>query len=138
MYKRSRDKHGAGTKSSQLTESTCQKTNRDNLSIYEFMRKIKSSFQILRAVKQECIGAGNLPGCNITSATGLQKKCLMCLLKSGEDQSQPVSHFLGSLNLDQSISGKYSGNQCFIFQQKCLCLPSPKAGMHVYVKVCRL
>lgn len=71
MYKRSRDKHGAGTKSSQLTESTCQKTNRDNLSIYEFMRKIKSSFQILRAVKQERIGAGNLPGCNITSATGL-------------------------------------------------------------------
>lgn len=71
MFKCRRDKHGAGEKSSQLTEDTCQKINRENLSIYEFMRKIKSSFQIFRAMKEEHIGAGNLAGCNISSATGL-------------------------------------------------------------------
>lgn len=74
MFKGRRDKHGTGGESSQLTDNTCQKTNRDNLSINEFMRKIKSSFQILRGMKEEHIGAGDLAGCNISSATGLEKK----------------------------------------------------------------
>lgn len=71
VFRCRKDKHGAGGKSSQLTNSTCQKTKRDDLSIYAFMRKIKSSFQILRAMRQENIGAGNFTGCNISSATGL-------------------------------------------------------------------
>lgn len=71
IFRCRKDKHGAGGKSSQLTNNTCQKTNTDNLSIYEFMRKIKSSFQILRAMRQENIGAGNFTGCSISSATGL-------------------------------------------------------------------
>lgn len=62
-FKCRRDKHGAGGKSPQLTDNTCQKTKRDNLSMYEFMRKIKSSFQILRGMQEEHIGAGNLAGC---------------------------------------------------------------------------
>lgn len=69
MFECRRDKHGAGEKSSQLTDKICQKTNKDNLSIYEFMREIKSSFQILRAMKEKHIGAGHLAGCNISSAT---------------------------------------------------------------------
>lgn len=72
MFKCIKDKHGARGNSSQLKDDTCQRTNRDNLSIYEFMRKIKSSFQTLTAMRQEKIGAGNLTGCNINSVAGLQ------------------------------------------------------------------
>lgn len=59
MFKCIKHKHGAEENSSQPEDNTCQRTNRDNLSIHEFMRKIINNFQILRAMKQEKIGAGN-------------------------------------------------------------------------------
>lgn len=67
-----KDKHGAGGNSSQLKDNSCQRTNRDNI-IYEFMLKIKSSFQTLGAMRQEKIGAGNLTGCNVNPVAGPQK-----------------------------------------------------------------
>lgn len=79
MFKRRKDGHGAGGKSSQVTDNVCQKTNKDNLSIYEFMRKIKSGSQILRALRQENTGTGNLAGCNMSSTTGLKKKMFYVL-----------------------------------------------------------
>lgn len=73
MFKCMKDKRGAGENSSQLKDNTCQRTNRDNLSLYEFMLKIKSSIQTLKAMRQEKIGAGNLTGCDINPVAGLQK-----------------------------------------------------------------
>lgn len=59
MFKCIKGKHEAEGNSSQPKDNTCQRTNRDNLSMYKLRRKIKTSFQILRAMRQEKIGAGN-------------------------------------------------------------------------------
>lgn len=39
-----KDKHRKRRISSQLKDNTCQRTNRDNLSVYDFMLEIKSNF----------------------------------------------------------------------------------------------